>query len=229
MACRIKVARWANCAAYVAHPPNGDPPPATWREAVRYINRRGGVRRLSDLYARRGSLELPDQSALQAGHYNIAGENSTCEWYTPRYVFDCLDCAFDLDPASPGMRIVPWIPAEHHFTRHGLEREWFGFVWLNPPYGREKLYKWTEKFAEHKNGICLVPERTSTMWWQYLAAEADLILCMRDRVKFSNAFGEPLGAFPIGTHLFAIGERGVHSLIAGHRNGLGVLMKPFRL
>jgi hypothetical protein len=41
----------ANAAAYIAHSPNGDEPPPTWRHAIRYINRRGGVRNLSDLYA----------------------------------------------------------------------------------------------------------------------------------------------------------------------------------
>jgi hypothetical protein len=99
---------------------------------------------------------------------------------------------------------------------------------MNPPYGRDELYRWTEKFTEHGNGICLVPDRTGTMWWQYLAAETDLLLCLRDRVKFSNAHGDVLGAFPIATHLFAFGEQGVKGLKNGHRNGLGVLLKPHR-
>jgi hypothetical protein len=46
-----QVPRWANAAAYIAHPPNGDEPPPTWRHAIRYINQRGGVRNLSNLYA----------------------------------------------------------------------------------------------------------------------------------------------------------------------------------
>ena len=46
-------ARWANAAAYVAHPPNGNVPPPDWRAAVRYVERRG-YRRLANLYAKRG-------------------------------------------------------------------------------------------------------------------------------------------------------------------------------
>src|SRR3954452_12543263 len=34
---RDQVPRWANAAAYIAHPLNGDPPPPTWRDAIRYI------------------------------------------------------------------------------------------------------------------------------------------------------------------------------------------------
>src|SRR5436853_21875 len=48
-----QIARWANAAAYVAHPLNGDVVPQDWREAARYITRRGGIRRLSNLYAQR--------------------------------------------------------------------------------------------------------------------------------------------------------------------------------
>jgi hypothetical protein len=46
------------------------------------------------------------------------------------------------------------------------------------------------------------------MWWQILAAECDLILFLRNRVKFTNPQNEELGAFPIGTHLAAIGQKG---------------------
>jgi hypothetical protein len=69
--------RWASAAAYVAEPPNGDPAPQTLREAIRYVDRRGGVRRLSNLYARRGSPET-DQTTRQ--FYDVSSDNSTSEW-----------------------------------------------------------------------------------------------------------------------------------------------------
>lgn len=50
-----QTARWANAAAYVAHPPNGDEPPLDWRAAARYIAKRGGIRRISNLYANRAA------------------------------------------------------------------------------------------------------------------------------------------------------------------------------
>jgi hypothetical protein len=223
-----QVARWANAAAYVAEPPNGDPPPPNWRAAVRYINRRGGMRRLSDLWSTRGTPEPPDDTARRPGGFYDIRRDPANEWYTSKFVFECLECIFDLDPASPGARVVPWIPAARHFTMYGLEREWYGFVWLNPQFGRDDLKYWIAKFIQHGNGICLVPDRTSTMWWQQLADAADLILCMRYKIKFSNSQGYTVGVFPIDTHLIAIGAQGVQGLLNGHRNGLGVLVKPYR-
>ncbi len=45
------------------------------------------------------------------------------EWYTPPRVFDAMPgVAFDLDVASPGREIVPWIPAREHITSGSLER-----------------------------------------------------------------------------------------------------------
>ena len=106
------------------------------------------------------------------------------EWYTPPYIFDALGCQFDLDPASPGRDVVPWVPATTHYTTEGLVRQWRGFVWLNPPYGRDRLPAWVEKFAEHGNGIILVPERTSTEWWQKLSSRADMILFVNKKIPF---------------------------------------------
>jgi hypothetical protein len=85
-----QIARWANAAAYIAHPPNGDAPPPDWRQAARYIGRRGGVRRLSNLYSHRAS-ETDRSSAhgprTVAGEAGFPGENTTQEWYTPPHVF----------------------------------------------------------------------------------------------------------------------------------------------
>jgi hypothetical protein len=45
--------KWANSAAYIALPPNGDPPPPTLRAAERYLRKRGNMRKVSNLYAAR--------------------------------------------------------------------------------------------------------------------------------------------------------------------------------
>lgn len=41
---------------------------------------------------------------------------ATVEWYTPPSLFRALGLTFDLDPASPGAEVVPWIPAARHYT-----------------------------------------------------------------------------------------------------------------
>src|SRR5271156_3355684 len=90
------------------------------------------------------------------------------------------------------------------------------------------LSDWLEKFARHGDGIALVPERTSTQWWQELVARADLILCVNRKIPFVNSAGEQTSAFPIGSALVEMGDRSVAGLITGHRNGLGLLLKPCR-
>jgi DNA N-6-adenine-methyltransferase Dam len=227
-----QIARWANAAAYVARPLNGDEAPGDWREAARYIARRGGIRPLSNLYAQRTRGGAIDHTFLPmdgTAFYGVAGDNSTYEWFTPEYVFIAFGCTFDLDPASPGRNVVPWIPARHHFTIHedGLCREWFGFVWLNPPFGKLVMPRWLEKFVVHGNGIALVPERTSTAWWQNLASHADMILVLNKKIPFINRAGEQTSAFPIGTHLIGIGELATAALIRAHRHGLGMLLRPY--
>ena len=41
---------------------------------------------------------------------------ATSEWYTPRYIFTALGCNFDVDVASPGQDVTPWIPAKVFIT-----------------------------------------------------------------------------------------------------------------
>jgi hypothetical protein len=218
-----QIARWANAAAYIARPPNGDEPPASWREAIRYINKRGGVRALSNLHAARKVADPLDQ----AGFFSyIPSEDSHSSWFTPRYIFDALDVEFDLDVASPGGDVAPWIPARHHFSAGSLERDWFGFCWMNCPYGRNIINQWTAKFAQHANGVALVPASTATEWWQELVARADMVMFLNRRLPFWNALGEMTATFPVGSSLIGIGERAITALENANRNGLGLILTP---
>lgn len=82
------------------------------------------------------------------------------EWITPKFILDAL-APFDLDPCAPVVR--PWPMAANHFTvaDDGLTQPWRGFVWCNPPYGRETA-KWFRKLRAHGNGIALTFARTET-------------------------------------------------------------------
>ena len=65
------------------------------------------------------------------GHQSAKMKND--EWLTPLHLLRPLG-TFDLDPCAPIVR--PWDTARHHYTKEddGLKKEWFGRVWLNPPY-----------------------------------------------------------------------------------------------
>ncbi|MFA5902210.1 MAG: DNA N-6-adenine-methyltransferase [Hyphomicrobium sp.] len=149
----------------------------------------------------------------------------TNEWYTPPHVFKALGCSFDIDVASPGRVVTPWVPA-HTFIKAGsLTTAWNGFIWMNPPFGgRNGLVPWLSKFFEHKNGIALVPDRTSAQWWQDFAPRADLILFVAPKLKFIGANGKP-GASPAqGTCLLASGQRAIAPLYRARDAGLGSLL-----
>jgi hypothetical protein len=152
---------------------------------------------------------------------------ATDEWYTPPHVFRALGCAFDMDVSSPGKEITPWIRAVEFITSGSLEREWRGFIWMNPPFGgRNGLVPWLEKFCRHGDGIALVPDRTSAPWWQEYAPRMDLILFCTPKIKFIGADGQPGKSPAQGTCLMAMGDRGRWALHEAHKNALGFLTRP---
>jgi hypothetical protein len=141
--------------------------------------------------------------------------NESKEWYTPTYIFNALCLGFDLDPCSPGSRIVPWIPALHHFTLKddGLIKPWRGNIWLNPPYGSDTP-RWFKKLALHGRGIALVFSRTDVSWFHDYVSQADAICLIKGRVQFVPADSaydyihnlyEPKGGCGAGSMLVAFG------------------------
>jgi hypothetical protein len=100
------------------------------------------------------------------------------ERYTPRWVFDGLGLAFDLDPASP-IDGGDCVPARYKLNRldDGLCHHWDGLVWLNPPFSNATL--WADRFRHHGNGIWLGPV-ANARWWFDLARVADVIWHCRD-------------------------------------------------
>jgi hypothetical protein len=152
---------------------------------------------------------------------------ATDDWFTPPYIFDALGCRFDVDVASPGRDVTPWIPAKIFVTWDSLSKPWRGFVWMNAPFGgRNGLMPWLDKFFRHANGVALVPDRTSAPWWQRFAPQADLILFVAPKIRFIGADGKP-GCSPAqGTCLLASGAPAVKALRCAHAHKLGVLMQP---
>lgn len=100
------------------------------------------------------------------GHQS--GKKSTPEsvtYVTPKELFEPLG-PFDLDPCTPP--IMPWDTAAIRFTEveDGLKQDWFGDVWLNPPWGSGNIDPWLEKMAAYNRGMVLQPARTETGYFQ---------------------------------------------------------------
>jgi hypothetical protein len=159
-------------------------------------------------------------------HGNITDKSD--DWYTPAYVFNALECVFDLDVSAPveGPR---YVPAARWFWERGLEKNWSGFVWMNPPFGHQNTKRaWLQKFIDHGDGVALLPDRTSAPWWQWAAPQMDALLFVSPKIKFERpdgSIGEQPGS---GTVLMAIGTEGVKALTLAAVNGLGILAQPIR-
>ncbi len=148
-------------------------------------------------------------------HWEAAGRSD--EWYTPKWIFDALGCEFDLDvaPACPNDHV----PAACGIA-HGLDDPWFGFVWMNPPFGgRNSIEPWLAKFIAHGNGIGLTPDRTSAPWFQKWAPRAHRLLFL-PKVRFLRPDGTEGKSPSCGTVLWGIGEHAVNALENARELGL---------
>ena len=113
------------------------------------------------------------------------------EHYTPPEFFEAMGVEFDLDPCSPPGGL-PWIPARKFMDveQDGLSQPWFGFVWMNPPFGAEVVY-WMRRLARHGHGIALVAARCNTRWWHETVSQHATSFCqLYKRPYFYNEHRE---------------------------------------
>lgn len=126
-------------------------------------------------------------------------------WATPQDFFDkCNEkYNFELDVcASPENAKCP-----RYFTKDddGLQQEWSGVCWMNPPYGRE-IGKWIKKAYEASLSgtivVCLLPARTDTRWWHDYCAKGQV-----EFIKGRLKFGGSKSPAPFPSALVVFGER----------------------
>lgn len=118
------------------------------------------------------------------------------EWYTPS---DYIESArkvmgsIDLDPAS-NEHANKTVKAAHIFTEqdNGLKQEWYGNVWLNPPYSASLIPLFADKVAkrEFEQAVVLVNNATETKWFRMLVNYADAIVFKTGRIKFLKRDGQ---------------------------------------
>jgi phage N-6-adenine-methyltransferase len=117
---------------------------------------------------------------------NVHFSSKTDMWSTPQSFFTKYDekYNFNLDVCASEDNAK----CAKYFTEtdDGLQQEWEGVCWMNPPYGRE-IIKWMKKAYESSlNGatvVCLVPARTDTTWWHEYA--------MKGTIEFRNECSAP--------------------------------------
>lgn len=132
--------------------------------------------------------------------------SNSSDWLTPEWLLEYLYRAFifDLDPCSnrgPEQNVKAVI----HYFEGGLEKDWFGTVFMNPPYGRV-ISAWFAKacdsvvYESAETVVCLIPARTDTQWFQASIREASCVVFIKGRLKFSNA--ENSAPFPSALVVF---------------------------
>jgi hypothetical protein len=102
----------------------------------------------------------------------------------------------DLDPASCPLA-QETVRAKRFFTKEddGLRQEWFGRIFLNPPYARGVIDRFVEKLlTEYLAGkvtaaIVLTNSFTDTRWFHALANAGAIFCFTKGRIKFYKADG----------------------------------------
>jgi len=155
-----------------------------------------------------------------------SGKMLNDEWLTPPSIIEALG-NFDLDPCSPVD--PPWKTAENNFSviDNGLMQQWYGRVWMNPPYGKQAS-DWLQKLKRHGNGIALIFARTETkMFFDHVWNDADALLFMEGRLFFHYVDGTRAKANSgAPSVLIAYGEKNVESLKNSGINGALIELKP---
>lgn len=118
---------------------------------------------------------------------DVMFSSKTDLWATPQKFFDTLNQEFrfttDVCAVSANAKCEQFFSPEEN----GLEQEWTGVCWCNPPYGRE-ISKWVKKAYESEcTVVALLPARTDTKWFhEYIYGKAE-IRFVKGRLKFGEA------------------------------------------
>ena len=141
---------------------------------------------------------------------NSLPKGTSDEHYTPKQLFVDLKVKFDLDVASPHEQ--PNSQADKWFCKccyDGLTENWFGNVWMNPPYSSPSA--WVERFINHGQGIELLPI-TRGKWWDAIWERSDAIVPLIYNYKFERPDNLPSKPIVFRTALYAIGQTNARAL-----------------
>jgi len=120
---------------------------------------------------------------------NVHFSSETDLWSTPQEFFDKYNALykFTLDVCANSDNAK--CPKFFSIEDNGLEQNWSGVCWMNPPYGREIIHWMRKAYESSLTGatvVCLVPARTDTKWWHEYAMKGDIEF-IRGRLKFGDA------------------------------------------
>ena len=123
-----------------------------------------------------------------AGINNVHFSSKSDLWATPQNFFnkynDVYNFEIDVCANLQNAKCKIYFDIE----QNGLNQEWIGRCWMNPPYGRD-ISKWMKKAYESSLlgavVVCLVPSRTDTKWWHDYAMKGNIEF-IKGRLKFGG-------------------------------------------
>jgi hypothetical protein len=138
-------------------------------------------------------LTQPEIIAEAKKIVHVSQNTGEMEWYTPADIIEKAREAMgsiDCDPASSEIANKV-VKAEIYFTEqdNGLERQWAGNVWLNPPFKYPLIQQFLDTLiAKYEaNEICqacvFCNNATDTEWWQTLARKSTCVCFVKGRLK----------------------------------------------
>lgn len=151
------------------------------------------------------------QEVLKRPHVSFNSGNN--EWYTPSNIIEAARMAMgsiDVDPASNDIA-QQTVKAETYYTveTNGLDKEWAGNVWLNPPYASDLIGKFIDKLVSEKKNynqaVVLVNNATETEWFNKIVSISSMACFPKSRVRFYMPDGKT-GAPLQGQAILYIGD-----------------------
>lgn len=155
----------------------------------------------------------PSEAVKKAHVSHNSGNN---EWYTPPHYVEAarkVMGGIDLDPASSEIANHT-VKALRFFTAddNGLEQQWKGRVWMNPPYAQPLIAQFIERLIDQycanavTEAIVLVNNATDTAWGQALLKSAAGVCFPKARIRFLDPAGNPSGSPLQGQMIVYLGK-----------------------
>ena len=146
-----------------------------------------------------------------AGNPHVSHNALENEWYTPEPIITAARAvmgSIDLDPASSA-KANETVQAARYYSIEddGLNKEWAGKVWLNPPYAARLIPAFINKLSTSNvaQAIVLTNNATETQWGAELLGIGNCICFPTGRVRFLDPHGNPSaplqGQMIVGVHV----------------------------
>jgi len=143
-----------------------------------------------------------EESFISGKKSRIIQNSGNNEWYTPGYIIEAARNtmgSIDLDPASSAIANQT-VGAKNYYTKedNGLIQPWHGNIWLNPPYSRSLISRFSsaviDKRKEYEQAIVLVNNATDTLWYHNLGQNCNAACILCQRIKFIDVTGKAIGS-----------------------------------